>query len=69
MALVKLDGGLGVALVQDPDGRSADKLPEEKSLVAADCYKLAPATELEDMGLLGIDKNSRGRRHQFSIVR
>ena len=37
---------------------------EEKSLVAADCYKLAPATEPENMRTLGIEKNSRGRRHK-----
>ena len=64
MALVKLDGGVNVALVEDPDGRSADKFLEEKSAAAADCYKLGPAVDPEDMRTLGIEKNSRGRRHK-----
>ena len=63
VALVNLDG-VGVALVEDPDGRSAEKFLQDKSSVAAECYKLGPATEPEDMRTLGIEKNSRGRRHK-----
>ena len=51
MALVKLDGGVNVALVEDPDGRSADKFLEEKSAPAADCYNLEPRSTRRTCGL------------------
>ena len=64
VALVEIDGGPAVALVEDLAGRTAEAFLEEKKKLAAESLKLTVPVEPEDMRTLGVEKNSRGRRHK-----
>ena len=64
MALVRLPSDGLFVLVEDPAGRTAERYLEEKKPEALKCYRAGESEDPEDMRTLGVEKNSRGKRHK-----